>query len=140
MQRVPREHRSEQELLADLRALVRSRPTITSAELFRTRIGREAIIRFGSGRAAADRIAIPGWPRRTTPLPSADAVLRSLLERHRRGSSLTWTVVLREDPRLVRAANKRFGTWGAAMHEAGLGDLVGRRLDSSARRASHARR
>jgi hypothetical protein len=132
MQRRRRERRSEAALVAELRAEVKKRSVLKSADFFRTRLGREAVARFGSWRAAIDRIGLDLWTaRRSSPLPSAKEVITGLQARHRQGSTMALNPTLREEPRLAYAADKHFGSWRRAMEAAGFTALVGRRPSAS---------
>jgi len=68
MQRRRRERRSEAALVAELRAEVKKRSVLTGTAFFSTRLGREAVARFGSWRAAIDRIG-PDYGRRGATRP-----------------------------------------------------------------------
>lgn len=123
-----RERRSEAELVAELRAEVKKRSVPRSTDFFRTRLGREAIVRFGSWRAVIDRIGPDVWTaRRNWPLPSADEVIAGLRARHRRRRVMLLNPTFDEEPRLAEAATKHFGSWRRAMEAAGFAALVGRR-------------
>jgi hypothetical protein len=130
MDQLPFERRSDAELVADLRAAVVTDPPATSREFFTyTRLGREAMVRFGSMRAAIEQIG-DVWPaKRALRALSADEVIAALQARHREGRTLSCTQVRREDTRLVNSTTKHFGSWGGAMRAAGLGALVGRPQD-----------
>ena len=138
MRHLPAEGHTDEELLDALRAMVQAQPTITSAKLFRSKLGRQALTRFGGHRASREKMGIPGWPARPTqPFLAADEVQRGLLERHRRGDWMSQRATLRDEPRLARSAIWRFGSWGAALRAAGLGELVGKGATAhSAKRAT----
>src|SRR5262249_23725919 len=126
MRHVPREKRSKEDLLAALRVRLARRPAKKSTEFFRTRLGREAIARFGSVTAAIEQIGEHWTARRKgPPLPTANEVIAGLRARYRRGHVMGYTATLREDQRLLLGAKKNFGTWRRAMEAAGFGHLVG---------------
>lgn len=128
MQRRRRGRRSEAALLEELRAELTKRSNIKSTDFFSTRLGREAVARFGSWRAVIDRIGADVWTaRRNWPLPSREELIAGLQARHRRKGIMALTPTLAEEPRLVEAARKHFGSWRRAMEAAGFGELVGRR-------------
>jgi len=126
--RASSEWSSNAALVAALRAYVARNPPPTSGQLFKSRLGRQAVFRFGSREAVIRNIGVSRWsPRRTRPVPSADEVVRWLQERHRSGHHMSCDATKREEPRLVYACFRRFGAWRAAMHAAGLGELIGGR-------------
>jgi hypothetical protein len=102
-------------------------PKVSSREFFTyTRLGREAVRRFGGIRAAIEQIGDVWAGRRSWPRLSADEVIARIQERHRAGRTLLGEPTRLEDPSLHSSAAKRFGSWGSAMRAAGLGALVGR--------------
>jgi hypothetical protein len=127
MRHVPRDKRSKSDLLAALRAALAKQPAKKSTEFFQTRLGREAIARFGSVTAAIEQIGEEHWtaPRKGPPLPTASEVVRGLRARYRQGAIMGYTATFREDQRLLLGAKKHFGTWRRAMEAAGFGHLVG---------------
>ncbi len=126
MRHVPVESRHDKVLLEELREFVRNRPGMKSKELFVTRLGREALRRFSSREAVIDKIGSHLWPARRQPTAlSRKEVVRGLRARYRRHRHMSKDRVWLDEPRLVHAAYKHFGTWRAAMHAAGLGELVG---------------
>jgi len=129
MRHMPRESRSKKELRAEMRAAVRKQPFVTSTQFFNTRLGKEAVARFGSVAAAIKQIGPEHWTARRggVPLPAAAEVIAGLRARYRRGDVMGYSATLREDQRLLQAALKRFGTWRRAMEAAGLGHMVGLR-------------
>jgi hypothetical protein len=115
------------EVEAQLRRLARKRPTMTVAELRRTKLGTAAERRYGGLVGVLKRLGLEGWPRRLlTPLPSREGLLRQLHARRRRGESLIQRDVITSEGRLLRAAIKHFGSWPAAMQAAGLRVVLGR--------------
>jgi enamine deaminase RidA (YjgF/YER057c/UK114 family) len=121
-----RQDLTDRELATALRRLVREQPKMTMTAFQRSTIGGMAIRRHGSLAAAIDAVGARGWPRRLRqPLPSREELLRGLQHRHKRGASMRQLAVGRGERRLLKAALKHFGTWGAAMRAAGLGALVG---------------
>ena len=146
MRHVPRERRSKQELLVELRAAIAKQPVVKSTVFFNTRLGKEALARFGSVAAAIKHIGEEHWTARRMglPLATADEVIAGLRARYRKDCVMGFTATFREDQRLLLAALKNFGTWRRAMEAAGLGHLVGLRPparrstlpDTALRRAS----
>ncbi|HEX2692238.1 MAG TPA: hypothetical protein VHN14_36765 [Kofleriaceae bacterium] len=125
-QRVPSEWSSNNALIDALRAYVARTPPPTSGQLFRSRLGRQAVFRFGSREAVVRKIGVGRWsPRLARPVPSADEVVRWLQERHRSGRHMSCDAANRDMPRLVYACYKRFGSWRAAMEAAGFAELIG---------------
>jgi hypothetical protein len=126
--RAPSEWSSNAALIDALRARVARTPPPTSAQLFRSRLGRQAMFRFGSRDAVIRKIGIGRWsPQRVRPMPSTDEVVRWLQARHRAGHHMSSDAVHRDSSRFHRACYGRFGSWRAAMQAAGLGELVDRR-------------
>lgn len=124
--RAPSEWSSNDALVDALRACVARTPPPTSGQLFRSRLGRQAVFRFGNREAVIQKIGVGRWsPRRVRPVPSADEVVRWLQERHRSGRHMSCDAANRDAPRLVHACYKRFGSWRAAMQAAGFGELIG---------------
>lgn len=123
---LPRERRSKEAMVAELRAAVARQPGVKSKTFFKTRLGADAVARFGSVAAAIDAIGEEHWTaRRQLPMLSAAEVIGRLRARHRQGHAMALNATVREDGRLANAAIKRFGTWRRAMEAAGLGALVG---------------
>lgn len=124
--RAPSEWSSNAALIDALRARVARTPPPTSAQLFRSRLGRQAAFRFGNREAVIRKIGVGRWsPRLVRPVPPADEVVRWLQERHRSGRHMSCDAARSDTPRLVHACYKRFGSWRAAMHAAGFGELIG---------------
>lgn len=122
----PSEWSSNAALIDALRAYVARTPPPTSGQLFRTRLGRQAMFRFGSRDAVIRKIGDSRWsPQRVRPLPDTDEVVRWLQARHRAGRHMSSDAARGDAPRLVRACYERFGSWRAAMQAAGLGELIG---------------
>ena len=133
VQRRRRRRRSEAELVEELRAELKKRSVLKSTDFFRTRLGREAVARFGSWRAVIDRIGPDAWiARRNRPLPTPEELIAGLQARHRRGAIMALNPTLAEEPRLAEAARKHFGSWRRAMEAAGFANLVGRRRSQRA--------
>jgi hypothetical protein len=127
--RAPSEWSSNAALIDALRARVARTPPPTSGQLFRSRLGRQAVFRFGNRDAVIRKIGIGRWsPQRVRPMPSADEAVRWLQARHRAGHHMSSDAVNGDSPRFLRACYKRFGSWRAAMHAAGLGALIGGRV------------
>ena len=113
---------TDDELLAALRALAHEQPALTVSELHRSRVGSTAANRFGTLAAALRRAGLTRWPRRLRrPLPGRDDVVRLLRQRQARGDTLSMPAARRDEPRLLKAALKHFGTWRAALAAAGVG-------------------
>jgi len=126
LRRLPREHRSKRALLAELRSSVARQPSLSSTAFFNTRLGKEAIARFGSVAAAIDQIGVEHWTaRRSLPSATASEVIAELRARYRQGSIMGYNATRLEAPRLLHAAKRNFGTWRRAMESAGLGHMVG---------------
>jgi hypothetical protein len=140
MKHVPRERRTKKALLAELRAAIARQPVVKSTVFFNTRLGKEAVARFGSVTAAIKQIGEQHWTarRKGLPLAAAGEVIAGLRARHQKGSVMGYTATFREDQRLLLAALKNFGTWRRAMEAAGLGHLVG--LRPPARRSGSPKR
>jgi hypothetical protein len=127
--RIPSEWSSNDALIDALRAYVARTPPPTSGQLFRSRLGRQAVFRFGSRDAVIRKIGVGRWsPQRVRPVPAADEVVRWLQARHRAGHHMSRDAANSDAPRLVHACRKRFGSWRAAMQAAGLGELIGGRV------------
>jgi hypothetical protein len=127
--RAPSEWSSNDALIDALRAHVARTPPPTSGQLFRSRLGRQAVFRFGSREAVIRKIGVGRWsPQRARPVPTADEVVRWLQARHRAGHHMSSEAANGDAPRFVRACYKRFGSWRAAMQAAGLGELIGGRV------------
>ena len=128
-ERVPSEWRSNDGLIDALRAYVARTPPPTSGQLFRSRLGRQAVFRLGNRDAVIRKIGVGRWsPQRVLPAPAAEEVVRLLQARHRAGQHMSSDAANRDAPRLVHACRKRFGSWRAAMQAAGLGALIGGRV------------
>ena len=113
---------TDADLVLALRALARERPHLTRRELHRTRVGAAAASRFGSLSRALTRAGLARWPRRVhRPLPGRDDVVGLLQRRRARGDVLTMAATRRDEPRIVKAALARFGTWRAAVAAAKVG-------------------
>jgi hypothetical protein len=126
--RAPSEWSSNDALIDALRASVARTPPPTSGQLFRSRLGRQAVFRFGSREAVIRKIGVGRWsPQRARPVPAADEVVHWLQARHRAGRHMSSEAANGDAPRFVRACYKRFGSWRAAMQAAGLGELIGGR-------------
>jgi len=124
--RAPSEWSSNAALIDALRAYVARTPPPTSGQLFRSRLGRQAVFRFGSREAVIRKIGVGRWsPQRSRPVPDADEVVRWLQARHRAGRHMSCDAANVDAPRFVRACYRRFGSWRAAMQAAGLGKLIG---------------
>jgi hypothetical protein len=109
------------DIRSGLRRLAAERPAMTISELRRTRLGVAAERRHGSLAAALESVGIAGWPRRLVlALPAREEMLRALHARRRRGAALRYSGVLADEPRLVRAVVKQFGSWRAGLEAAGL--------------------
>jgi hypothetical protein len=127
--RAPSEWSSNAALIDALRASVARTPPPTSGQLFRSRLGRQAVFRFGSRDAVIRKIGVGRWsPQRVRPVPDADEVVRWLQARHRAGRHMSCDAASSDAPRFVHACYKRFGSWRAAMQAAGLGELIGGRM------------
>ena len=127
--RVPSEWSSNDALIDALRAYVARTPPPTSGQLFRSRLGRQAVFRFGNREAVIRKIGVSRWsPQRVRPVPTADEVVHWLQTRHRAGRHMSSEAASVDSSRFVRACYKRFGSWGAAMQAAGLGALIGGRV------------
>jgi hypothetical protein len=127
--RAPSEWSSNNALIDALRAYVARTPPPTSGQLFRSRLGRQAVFRFGSRDAVIRKIGVSRWsPQRSRPVPTADEVVRWLQARHRAGRHMSSEAANADSSRFVRACYKRFGSWPAAMQAAGLGELIGGRV------------
>ncbi|MCL4228649.1 MAG: hypothetical protein KJZ91_29635 [Myxococcales bacterium] len=119
---VARRRWTDAELIQALRELARRRPALTRSELHRSRVGATAAKRFGSLAAALDRARLTSWPRAVRrPLPTRDEVRGLLRLRAARGDLLTISATRRDEPRVVKAALAHFGTWRAALADAGVG-------------------
>lgn len=113
---------TDDELLAALREMAAAQPKMTVTELHRSRIGSTATTRFGTLAVALRRAGLTRWPRRAhRPLPGRDDVVRLLQQRRARGDILSMPATRRDEPRLVKAALKHFGTWRAALSTAERG-------------------
>jgi hypothetical protein len=109
------------DIRAGLRGLAGEHPAMTITELRRTKLGVAAERHHGSLAAALEIAGISGWPRRLViALPQREELLRTLRARSRRGAALRYSSVLTDEPRLVRAVVKRFGSWRAGLEAAGL--------------------
>jgi len=127
-ERAPSEWSSNDALIDALRSYVARTPPPTSGQLFRSRLGRQAVFRFGNRDAVIRKIGVSRWsPQRVRPVPAADEVVRLLQARHRAGRHMSSDAANGDAPRLVHACRKRFGSWRAAMQAAGLGELIGGR-------------
>ena len=72
---------------------------------------------FGSLRKAkaalkTDHRLLAGW--------SKAKIIAMIIQRHRSGKPLDYAAVRRDNPRLVSAAEAYFGSWGNALHAAGI--------------------
>jgi hypothetical protein len=85
----------------------------------RTRPVTAAVQRTGARDPTAVAAADPA-PDRFARLPGPDAVLSLIRARNRRGKPMRREDVLRDEPRLVRAATKHFGSWRDAVETAGF--------------------
>jgi hypothetical protein len=107
---------TDNELLAALRELAVEKPRLTLTELRHLRIGWTAASRFGTLATALQRAELTSWPQNLRrPLPGRAEVVRLIRQRTARGDALTSTAASRDEPRLVKAARKYFGTWTAAV-------------------------
>jgi len=129
MRHVPRENRSKKDLRTELRAALARQPGMKSTGFFKSRLGKEAIARFGSVTAAINQIGKEHWTarRRSPPLATASEVIAGLRARYQKGCIMGYTATFREDQRLLLAAVKNFGTWRRAMEAAGFAHMVGLR-------------
>jgi hypothetical protein len=76
-----------------------------------------AVYYFGSLQKAkaalkTDRRVSAGW--------SKAKIVAMIVQRHRSGKTLGYAAVWRANPRLVSAAEAYFGSWGNALHAAGI--------------------
>jgi hypothetical protein len=76
---------------------------------------------FGSLRKAkaalkTDHKLLGGW--------SKAKIIAMIIQRHRSGKPLDYASVRRNNPRLVSAAEAYFGSWGNALHTAGVPEFV----------------
>ncbi len=76
-----------------------------------------AVYYFGSLRKAkaalkTDRRFRTGW--------SKAKIIAMIIQRHRLGKPLGYAAARRDDPALVSAAEAYFGSWGNALHTAGV--------------------
>lgn len=122
LRKTPLVHRDDNELIIALRKAIATDQVMSARDFFsNTRLGREAAVRFGGIRAAIERIGPELWPaRRNWPAFSAREVIAKLQARHREGRTLAYDPTAREEPRLLRSAVKRFGSWSRAVELAGL--------------------
>jgi hypothetical protein len=84
--------------------------------------------RIGPRSLSTRSAATPRAPAR--PLPEPDELLRLIRGRNRRGESLRREDTDRQEPRLVRAAYKHFGSWRYAVEAAGFVASGKQRWDS----------
>jgi hypothetical protein len=76
-----------------------------------------AVYYFGTLQKAkpalkTDRRASAGW--------SKAKIIATIVQRQRSGKPLGYAAVRRDNPRLVSAAEAYFGSWGNALHAAGI--------------------
>jgi hypothetical protein len=81
------------------------------------KLKQHATYYFGSLRKAkaalkTDRRVSAGW--------SKAKIIAMIIQRHRSGRPLGYAAARRDDPALVSAAEAYFGSWGNALHAAGI--------------------
>ncbi len=105
---------------------------LTRTELQYTRLGAATRRWYGSIGAALEQLQIRSWPQTSkSPALPRQELLRELHNRRRQGESLRMTDVQREQPRLMRAALKHFGSWSSALRFAGLRAITFERWDDA---------
>jgi hypothetical protein len=120
--RLTRAAYSRHEIITTLRALAKSHPDMTKTELRRHRVKNGVETSFASLDDALRAAGLHRWPRRDRrqPMPTASETLTLIRARDSRGLPMLRTAVLRDDPRLERAATRNFGGWLPALRTAGL--------------------
>lgn len=110
---------TKDEILRGLRTLARENPTMTIGRLYDQPIARAAEKRFGSLWDAAAAAGLEDWPRRArAPIYTREEIIARLRARYRARQSMARHLLQRDDPRLARAIERRFGNWSEAMREA----------------------
>lgn len=114
---------TDEELLADLRALARRRPAATLTDVHRDPRSKSWWLRFGSIEAAARAAGIRSWPKRLIRrVMSAREVVAAIRARQTAGLLVFRESVAREDYHLLHSALRHFGSWKRALDAAGVAD------------------
>jgi uncharacterized protein YqjF (DUF2071 family) len=69
-------------------------------------------LRKAKAALKTDRSVLAGW--------SKAKIIAEIIQMHRSGQPLDYASVRRNNPRLLSAAEAYFGTWGNALHAAGI--------------------
>jgi hypothetical protein len=124
--RTPRKKWSERQVLEELQALHRQGQFEETTTIADTRLARAASRRFGGWRQAlvAAGVLAPGESLRPKLKWPVQRVIEEIQDRYVRGLPPLST----KEPLLLAAANRHFGSWGAAKRAAGvpMGEKINR--------------